>query len=264
MPSRLTNLSKTLTWNDFPRANRPEPPPNGTAHGAQIGVEIVNQGLALEHPAGGGVQIHDSIHVDIRYRRDQSWVANWVFNRPQSYQDGLLAHEQGHYNLVALLGRDFFLSLMRLKATAYPNAGAAQADLTAASAATAGKAQALQDRYDTRHAERHQRDAAGPLAGLHHHGIHDARVSSANRGRRGADQGADSGGAEAERNCDLGTGDEKGELRSGLLGQVLQRMICWPPDGERESHRRMTRLNGCGSGRPRTRGKGTSAHRWSL
>jgi len=149
MPSRLTNLSKTLTWNDFPRANRPEPPPNGTAHGAQIGVEIVNQGLALEHPAGGGVQIHDSIHVDIRYRRDQSWVANWVFNRPQSYQDGLLAHEQGHYNLVALLGRDFFLSLMRLKAATYPNAGAAQADLTAASAATAGKAQALQDRYDT-------------------------------------------------------------------------------------------------------------------
>jgi hypothetical protein len=148
MPSRLTNLLKALTWNDFPRANRPEPAPNATAHGAQIGVEIVNQGLGLDHPAGGGVHIRDSIHVDIRYRRDQSWVASWVFNRPQPYQDGLLAHEQGHYNLVALLGRDFFLALMRLKATTYPNAAAAQADLTAASTATPSKAQAVQDRYD--------------------------------------------------------------------------------------------------------------------
>jgi len=148
MPSRLTNLLKTLAWHDFPRVNRPEPAPNVTAHGAQIGVEIVNQGLGLDHAAGGGISIRDSIHVDIRYRRDQRWVANWVFKRPQSYQDGLLAHEQGHYNLVALLGRDFFLSLMRLKATVYPNAGAAQADLTAASAATASKGQALQDRYD--------------------------------------------------------------------------------------------------------------------
>ena len=147
MPSRLTNLSKTLTWNDFPHARRPEPGPNATVHGAQIGVEIVNQGLGLEHPAGGGVLIRDSIHVDIRYRREQSWVATWVFNRPQSYQDGLLAHEQGHYNLVALLGRDFFLSLMLLKANTYPDASAAQADLTAA-AATASKGQALQDRYD--------------------------------------------------------------------------------------------------------------------
>ncbi|HEY9141160.1 MAG TPA: hypothetical protein VIN93_09725 [Bryobacteraceae bacterium] len=50
---------------------------------------------------------------------------------------------------MALLGRDFFLSLMRLKATTYANTGAVQADLTAASTATASKAQALQDRYDT-------------------------------------------------------------------------------------------------------------------
>lgn len=147
MPSRLTNLQKTLTWADFPHVARPEPAANVSAHGAQIGVEIVNQGLGLDHPAGGGVRIRDTIHVDIHYRRDQSWVANWVFDRSQSYQDALLAHEQGHYNLVALLGRDFFLSLMRLKPTVYPNAGAAQSDLNA-SAATAAKAQTLQDRYD--------------------------------------------------------------------------------------------------------------------
>jgi hypothetical protein len=117
-------------------------------HGAQIGVEIVNQGFGLDHVAGGGVRIRDSIHVDIRYQRHQSWVANWVFNRPQSYQDGLLAHEQGHYNLLALLGRDFFLSLMRLKAITYPSRGGVQADMDAAFMATAGKGQALQDRYD--------------------------------------------------------------------------------------------------------------------
>jgi hypothetical protein len=148
MPSTLANLMKTLSWNDFPHQRRPEPGPGDTAHGAQIAVDISPSGFGIEH-AAGGIRIRDSIRVSIEFRRHMSWVAEWVFNRPQTYQDSLLAHEQGHYNLVALLGRDFFLALMRLKANTYANAGAAQSDLTATSNATAAKAQALQDRYDT-------------------------------------------------------------------------------------------------------------------
>ncbi len=149
MPSTLANLLKTLTWNDFPHQRRPEPGPGQTIHGAQIGVDIAPSGFGLDPVPGGGFRIRDSIRVSIEYRRHLSWVADWVFTRPQSYQDALLAHEQGHYNLVALLGRDFFLALMRLKANTYPNAGAAQADLNAASTSIAAKAQDLQDRYDT-------------------------------------------------------------------------------------------------------------------
>jgi hypothetical protein len=141
-------LVRALSWGDFPHQDQSEPGPGDTAHGAQIGVDINPAGFGLDHPPGGGVRIRDTIQVTIRYRRDSSWVANWVFNRPQSYQDALLAHEQGHYNLVALLGRDFFLALMRLKANNYPTAAAAQADLTAASNSIAAKAQPLQDRYD--------------------------------------------------------------------------------------------------------------------
>jgi hypothetical protein len=149
MPSALANLMRTMAWSDFPHQDQPEPGPGDIAHGAQIGVDIQPSGFALDHPAGGGTKIRDSIRVTIQFRRDQSWVANWVFNRPQAYQDALLAHEQGHYNLVALLGRDFFLALMRLKANTYQTSAAAQSDLTAASNATAAKAQDLQDRYDT-------------------------------------------------------------------------------------------------------------------
>jgi hypothetical protein len=148
MASRLNNLLKTLTWNDFPRVNVPAPAPGQFIDLAQTKADIVHSGLGLDRLPGGGARIRDSIVVTIDFRRSQSWVANLVFTRPQSVQDDLLAHEQGHYNITALIGRDFFLELMRLKANTYPDANAVQADLTAAQENTVAKAQQAQDRYD--------------------------------------------------------------------------------------------------------------------
>ena len=147
MASTLRNLFRTLTWHDFARVDRTPPGPGEFVHGAQAGVDIVPSGFALDH-VPGGLRIRDSIVVAVTFNSRQSWVANWVFTRPAAFQDGLLAHEQGHYNLLALLARDFFLGLMQLKANTYPDARAAQADLTAVSDRTAAKGQDLQDRYD--------------------------------------------------------------------------------------------------------------------
>lgn len=149
MPSSMRNLSRTLTWNDFPRVQRPVPSPGQFVEAAETAADIVPAGFGLESaPGGGGVRIRDSITVTIEFRRHQSWVANWVFTRPPSFQTALLAHEQGHYNIAALFGRDFFLALMRLKANTYPDAAGAQADLNAAQTDIAAKAQPAQDRYD--------------------------------------------------------------------------------------------------------------------
>jgi hypothetical protein len=124
MPSKLHNLFRTLAWSDFPRANKPAPGPGEFVHGAQCKTDIVPSGFALDK-VGSLYRIRDSIDVKIEYRRNESWVANWVFKESKSFQDDLLNHEQGHYNIAALFGRDFFLALMRLKPKTYANAAAA-------------------------------------------------------------------------------------------------------------------------------------------
>lgn len=149
MPSRLVNLFRTLSWSDFPHVDHQAPAAGQTVEGAATQADISPSGFAMDSiPGTRSFRIRDSITVSIEFRRNSSWVANWVFDQSQSFQDSLLAHEQGHYNIAALIGRDFFLELMQLKANQYNSAAAAQADLTAVSARTAGKAQAAQDRYD--------------------------------------------------------------------------------------------------------------------
>jgi len=109
----------------------------------------VHTGLGLETiPGGGGARLRDSVVVTVEFRRHESWVANWVFTQPQSFQDDLLAHEQGHYNIAALFGRDFFLALMRLKANSYSGASGVQTDLNRLQQDIVAKAQPAQDRYD--------------------------------------------------------------------------------------------------------------------
>ena len=148
MPSRLLNLTRVLTWNDFAKVNK-SPDPGQTVEVAQTATDIVPSGFGVERMVGSSsVRLKDTVEVRIEFQPKQSWVYNWVFTQSQSYQNDLLNHENGHYKIVALIGRDFFLALMRLKANTYPNAGALQADLSKVSKAIAEKAQPAQDKYD--------------------------------------------------------------------------------------------------------------------
>ena len=115
---------------------------------AATAVEIVTVGIDLERPRGAsGVRLRDSVTVRIEFKPRESWVFDWVFTQSQSYQDDLLNHENGHYKLTALLGRDYFMALMQVKANTYPDARALQAALNQAQQ-PAAKAQATVRRYD--------------------------------------------------------------------------------------------------------------------
>ena len=57
-------------------------------------------------------------------------------------------HEQGHYNITALIGRDFFQALLLLLTKTYTNSASAKADLTATRAKFLAQAQPTSDRYD--------------------------------------------------------------------------------------------------------------------
>jgi hypothetical protein len=75
------------------------------------------------------------------------FVASWVFQRPQSFQDELLNHEQGHYEIGMLNAKDYFFELQRIQATGFATALEGVAAMNNLDA-TLGSAQAIHDKYD--------------------------------------------------------------------------------------------------------------------
>ena len=119
MASRLDNLFKTLSWTNFPRRSV-TPAPGQRIHVALTSVFItptLPQPTIIPVPGSRPTvyQLSDNVVVKIEFDRGGSWVSDWVFTQPQAFQDQLLNHEQGHYNLTALVGRDLFVDLMLLK-----------------------------------------------------------------------------------------------------------------------------------------------------
>jgi hypothetical protein len=131
MPSQLFNLRKTLTWRDFgtPRPG-PDPAPGAVATAAQMRA-------THQHTVNGEVvpgtrpphyRLKDDVTITVVLLPAQIFVNAWVLRQPTSFQDAVLHHEQGHYDMVALFCRDMFIDLMALKSRTF----ARGADLTSA------------------------------------------------------------------------------------------------------------------------------------
>jgi hypothetical protein len=131
MPSRLVGLSRTLSWSDYPTVPRTEPGAGQTAVGAYTDASYELGTVSMVRATGGGVTLPDSLVVTINFNTETSWVADWVTRRSADYQTALLNHEQGHYNLVALLGRDMWVELVQLVGRSFPNQHALSADIDA-------------------------------------------------------------------------------------------------------------------------------------
>jgi hypothetical protein len=80
--------------------------------------------------------------------KEQSWVEDWVFTKDQAFQDNLLMHERGHYQLAALLARDAFLAFMQLKTKQYAHSQGLQKDLNQITTNILSKAGALDKKYE--------------------------------------------------------------------------------------------------------------------
>jgi hypothetical protein len=134
MPSRLSGLQRSLTWQDFgtPRSGSP-PPPGQRAVAAQTRARP-NRTVFGEHVPGTRppqFRLRDDAVIAIELDRAQTFVMQWALDRPDPFPTDLLHHEQGHYDLVALFCRDMFIELMALKQQSFSTP---QAVLTAAQA----------------------------------------------------------------------------------------------------------------------------------
>ncbi len=127
MPSKLVGLFKTLTWNDFTGTPDPTKPTlNAFTHPGFV-LPVISPALIA-----GTKNFHfeDSVVITISMNSSKSWKRQGNINSAgTTYANDLLKHEQGHYDIVALIARDVFIEIMQLKGNTYPKAADALADL---------------------------------------------------------------------------------------------------------------------------------------
>jgi hypothetical protein len=143
---------RRLTFGDFVTVTRPAPPPGSTAEGANTRVHRQLQPNTFNFDRskflkGGVFTLREDPNVIVVLETQRMFVASWVFQRSQQFQNDLLSHEQGHYEIAMLNAKDFFFELQRIQASSFASAKAGRAAIQNLQA-TLGSAQAIHDKYD--------------------------------------------------------------------------------------------------------------------
>lgn len=125
--AQLNGFSKTLTWADFTGPVPPSNPDNLSAFTKATFTPTNIQTKQVPDGAGKSWQLQDTFIMNIALDGGKSWALSSVKSDPPS-NTKLLNHEQGHYNLIALLGRDMFVEMQQLLPKMFPT----QADLNKA------------------------------------------------------------------------------------------------------------------------------------
>jgi hypothetical protein len=156
MPSRLSGLTKTLAWTDF---GNPVPKTAPAAGATSIAAHTetiapLNYGWAS---SGKKVSLQDNVTVSIQFVASKSWVADWAMQKSQQFQDDLLNHEQGHYDITALMARDLFIEIMQLKGQTFANKN--ELDKAIADLVTEYAFQPVHNKYDEKSETNHGMNA---------------------------------------------------------------------------------------------------------
>lgn len=152
MPSKLVGLFKTLKWSDYGTPRKDPPPTPGQIKTAAFTKAVPGFTGVAFNPVPGTkppqFELADMVTVTVKLD-PSSFVNDWVFNvMDKAFQDSLLNHEQHHYDIGALLARDFFIDIMQLKAKTFASTTAANSDFNAIKAATIDKQRKIEDLYD--------------------------------------------------------------------------------------------------------------------
>ncbi len=128
----LTNFTYTLTWSDFNQV--PSKPP-GAAEDAAIKVRYSQN---YNYGSNKNAVVISSADVDITCT-PECWVVS------SAMSNDLLQHEQGHFDITALGAREFYNSLLQLKAS---NGKEIKAKISALNTKVQGKIDRANKRYD--------------------------------------------------------------------------------------------------------------------
>jgi hypothetical protein len=151
--SSLAGLRRTLRWSDFTSKDVPPPEAGEFTLAAQTQASYRVSGLSsgpIDGSRPTAYKLADAVKVVVRLQREECWVASWVIASSTSHaeQQRLLKHEQGHYDIVALLARDLLADITALTKNLYASAQEPIDDAEAIIARYQPYANSLQDLYD--------------------------------------------------------------------------------------------------------------------
>jgi hypothetical protein len=158
MPSKLENAERTLTWADFKvvevegkRSELTEAEKELKKEGARIGA-YYRWGTTPYATVPGrrppAFKVKDEIVVTVFTKPEETVVDRKALDASQKQRDQLLAHEQGHYDIAALLARDVFVDLVTLAGREFPDVPAIEKAVAAKVDPFRGMLKKVQDLYD--------------------------------------------------------------------------------------------------------------------
>ncbi len=133
---QMAGWPRSISWDEFTELGARPP---GETEDAQIHSEVDQPSQVSVVREGGAFRV-SSLTVEIRVVRDDNWVVT------SQKSDDLLSHEQGHYDLTGLLGRDMGNEIVAARGRSTADL---QAKVTQIIQTYRQRAKTWTDRYDT-------------------------------------------------------------------------------------------------------------------
>ena len=105
----------------------------------------------------------DNFTVTAGFDQSQSFVMAWLLKESPAFQNGMRNHEQHHYDITALVCRDFFIDVMLLKPQTFASEQAGKNAVSALKQGSILKVPTIHALYDTEvHPEHLKNNVTGP------------------------------------------------------------------------------------------------------
>ncbi len=150
MASKLVGLKKILAWGDFKEIREAKPGPGQLVAAAKTrAITAISHKVAPTEKSGEGFTLKDKITFTVSLDPN-SWVKSWVLRElPEKELEALRKHEQGHYDLAALITRDYFIDIMDIKNWEYESAADVDWDYQYYKSEMKQKSAEVEDLYET-------------------------------------------------------------------------------------------------------------------
>ena len=150
MASRLTGVYRKLKWSDF-RVFETVPagiPANVVAETLVSHTELGGDTRRIAGAGGSAIfEVADNLVINV-FLQTNTWRLASLSRRTGAQQAWLIKHEQGHYDIYALLARDFYYRAQAMIGVPFSSNNALINQVNAHRAATLGREDAIQKAYD--------------------------------------------------------------------------------------------------------------------
>ncbi len=160
----LGGFGYTLNWSDFSKKEEKEPDkPVAAAYTYTTYSSYKYSYVPIKGSKPVQFQLSGNLFIKLTLNKEKSFVKSWIFQKTQQFQDDLLHHEQGHYNITSLVVRDFLEDVILLRYATFATAQDSISAVNQIEQQSLKKIQSINDLYDNEiHPEQISGQSRGP------------------------------------------------------------------------------------------------------